>query len=1321
MKTSVSLSLWCLFLMLGLPATAAVSIPIVNPGFEEPVQADGQFTANATGWTNVGGALDAGVFNPTTSDFTGEAPTGQNVGYVYQGPVDAGLSQILTGELGTFLADANYALGVKVGNSLGYAYDGYRVQLLAGGTVIAEDDNSNPPAVDAFVAVTVNYSYNAGLHAALVGQPLEIRLLSKNLVGGNSEVEFDDVELTVSYANPIAKPGGPYSVFIGGSLLLNGNASIPSGNATITNWEWDLDNDGDFDENINGATPAAISEADLVSVHGMSLGSNTIKLRVTDSDTKTAIAETTVNILPATSVVYEPFAYAGTNLAGQSGSTEVGLTGLWTSNTNPTLFSNLGFGALVTRGAGIGNMPSGSTTFGGARAINSSALSGNGLLQDGATLWFSVIMGYDSGGNRTNSRLTLALANNPFNSSNFNFNIGGGGTGSGLGVTLGRFGANGRIVATQFTDGSTAQGAGFASNVFGSGQTTTVISDSNSNLNVDSRLVVGRITWGAASDTIDIFLPGPDLALPVNPHSTLTVNVNQSDYDTITWSRGDRVVMDEIRFGGSYSAVVETGSAWDLNGTTAGSGGPTPSGTWDNTTSNWNVAPDGTLAPVPWTPGGVAIFSAGTDATGDYTITVDGTRDISGIVFEEGTTSVTGGTALRLTGNATLSVGTGRTATVNTPLSENAAGREVAKGGGGTLVLTADNSALTGTTSLNGGVTRFDSPSSIPGTARNLAINANGTAMFGPGFGEVNIATAVANRIVVSSSGTIAADNYAGTNFDFNAAGLTAASLGAVGSVSYTGTLTPQGSTYRLGGGGGTLTISTANGITGANALVANGAGTVVLAEANDFTGATTVNGGAILRILGPTSTSSVTVNQIASVLEVGHSGALGSGTLTFGGGFSTAPTIRPIGTVVLTNPVNANGFNIGGTGTLGLGTTTLQNNVIINNENTTNPTTFAAITAAGGVRTLSLTGNGSTAVTGAIGGGTGVSNITKGGSGTLTLNGVNTYTGTMTVNDAGTLRVVSPGSLPGGTVAMNGTSILTGNGAIGGAVTIGATANISPGDNGVGTLPITGNLTISAMAGNTGTLRFQLGTLAASDRITVGGTLAIGTNVFGFNDFIFTNVGGLQNGTYKLITSGAPVSGTLQATNLSGLIGTATGTLQINGGDIELVVTGASTPFQTWALASGLDGTAGKENGPADDPDEDGVNNLREFAFNGDPLDPSDNGLIAGLTQDASTPPGEELTIIIAARNGATFSGSGSPTVQSATVDGFTYTVEGTLDLATIPGSNVSYVDGPSGTAPPATGLPDLSAAGWKYHTFKLDASEGLPDKGFLRAKVSE
>ena len=85
-------------------------------------------------------------------------------------------------------------------------------------------------------------------------------------------------------------------------------------------------------------------------------------------------------------------------------------------------------------------------------------------------------------------------------------------------------------------------------------------------------------------------------------------------------------------------------------------------------------------------------------------------------------------------------------------------------------------------------------------------------------------------------------------------------------------------------------------------------------------------------------------------------------------------------------------------------------------------------------------------------------------------------------------------------------------------------------------------------------------------------------------------------------------------------------------------------------------------------------------------------------------------MTLTLAVRNGSSspvFTGSPSP---SATVDGITYTIEGSLDLA-FPGSAVSETAAP-------TGLPVLPA-GWEYRRFRLDASNGLPDKGFLRVKV--
>ena len=85
---------------------------------------------------------------------------------------------------------------------------------------------------------------------------------------------------------------------------MNGGGSLPSEGQTITGYEWDLDNDGDFDEGVTGASPAAINHATLMAAppagHGMKIGANTIRLRVTDSSSpapQTSTVEGTVTLL----------------------------------------------------------------------------------------------------------------------------------------------------------------------------------------------------------------------------------------------------------------------------------------------------------------------------------------------------------------------------------------------------------------------------------------------------------------------------------------------------------------------------------------------------------------------------------------------------------------------------------------------------------------------------------------------------------------------------------------------------------------------------------------------------------------------------------------------------------------------------------------------------------------------------------------------------------------------------------------------------------------------------------------------------------------
>ena len=139
------------------------------------------------------------------------------------------------------------------------------------------------------------------------------------------------------------------------------------------------------------------------------------------------------------------------------------------------------------------------------------------------------------------------------------------------------------------------------------------------------------------------------------------------------------------------------------------------------------------------------------------------------------------------------------------------------------------------------------------------------------------------------------------------------------------------------------------------------------------------------------------------------------------------------------------------------------------------------------------------------------------------------------------------------------------------------------------------------------------------------------------------------------------------------------------------------------WEAANGLDPNT---DDAAGDKDADGLTNLGEFAFKGDPQDGSDNGVSTLALQDTDSSGEKELTLTIAVRSGATFA-SGVDGTQGAAVDGLSYTVRGSLDLSDFT-SAVAHVGST------ASDDPD-----YELHTFRLTASEGLPGRGFLQASA--
>ena len=135
--------------------------------------------------------------------------------------------------------------------------------------------------------------------------------------------------------------------------------------------------------------------------------------------------------------------------------------------------------------------------------------------------------------------------------------------------------------------------------------------------------------------------------------------------------------------------------------------------------------------------------------------------------------------------------------------------------------------------------------------------------------------------------------------------------------------------------------------------------------------------------------------------------------------------------------------------------------------------------------------------------------------------------------------------------------------------ITVEAGGKLSPGAS-AGTLHM--NLDAAALdisgavaASNSQSMVFELGAIGASDLIQLTNlttTLNIGAGTLEFNDFVFTNLGGMVNGEYKLFESSTPIMGTL-GSSLSGMIGSFTATLSLGDGgtDILLTTTGGSAP----------------------------------------------------------------------------------------------------------------------------------------------------------------
>ena len=382
--------------------------------------------------------------------------------------------------------------------------------------------------------------------------------------------------------------------------------------------------------------------------------------------------------------------------------------------------------------------------------------------------------------------------------------------------------------------------------------------------------------------------------------------------------------------------------------------------------------------------GGTLVLSGNNTFTGGVFVN-NGTLSISsdGNLGVGGTLTLVDGTTLDITQSGTfthnmvlaqatdpdIDVSTGMTATWSGVISELPGPSQLTLTGGGTLILTADNT-YTGGTTVDAGTLQLGNGGTTGSVMGDITDN---SALVFDRSDAVTFAGLITGTgsLTQAGSGTLiltGTDTYSGGTA-ISAGTLQIGDGTTVGSI--TGNVTDNG----------TLafdhsdTVVYGNTISGTGALTQAGSGMLILTQANTYTGATTIGAGT-LALTGSGSIAS----------------SSGVALTNSGGSFDISDTSAGATVLGLTG--------VGGT-TVSLGAQTLTVNQASGSE------TFAGVIQDGG-----------------IGGGTGGS-LVKSGGGTFALNHVNTYTGATTVN-GGILAIVGLGSIASSNgVGLTGTGIL--------------------------------------------------------------------------------------------------------------------------------------------------------------------------------------------------------------------------------------------------------------------------------------------------------
>jgi fibronectin-binding autotransporter adhesin len=624
--------------------------------------------------------------------------------------------------------------------------------------------------------------------------------------------------------------------------------------------------------------------------------------------------------------------------------------------------------------------------------------------------------------------------------------------------------------------------------------------------------------------------------------------VSSTVYDVVNYTGGSLSNLGNL-------VQTSRGTIADVPGTKVTfTAGAVLTDTWNTTSGNWDVGVstnwsngndskfwngDTVIFPEPAGPSTVTLVGTLAPAS---TVTVSNT---SNPYTFSGSGSITGGASLSKSNAGALTIAnsnsyTGGTSITDGTLNVNNNGAlgtgplAIAAGTAKTLdsttpgiTLTANNAqnwnddfAFAGTNSLDMGTGAV----TVGGSGTRTVTVTAGTLSVGELRAPTQSFTKLGNgTLVLTSTGTsgstdgsiISGLNAAAGTLQINRAGASGSSSGDLtvnGSISGSGTIVNGGgderwlvvNTTTTDSFNGTLT----NGSTGGLGLEKLGTGTLTVTGSNSYSGTTTVGGGTL--ILAGSNTGTGATNVTTGILSVQNSNALGGSTVTENtrtGGVQLQGGINlPSGVSFVTSNDGTGAVpyaidNVSGNNTIS-GSVTLTSgggNTIVQSD-------ANSLTLAGpikpllniGARTLILQGASTAAntVSGALTNNTGASDVlslTKTGTGTWIVSGINSYTGATTVT-LGTILFNGDNSLATGAVSVAPGATIGGSGIIGGATTI--SGSLSPG-NSPGLLTFASSLTLAGTADMQvdGTARGVVGGYDATNvgtALTYGGALNV-------------------------------------------------------------------------------------------------------------------------------------------------------------------------------------------------------------------------------------